>query len=222
MSRQSKAIKKQSRPSAKADCLAGVKISATTRRLGERLLDQQMWCWGRDIRCEAGNLLLAYGFERQRSAEDRQVSSYTLNVAPDGQLILWGGGLFYGDPRLGGLFLKRYEFRPKFTPLTRLAAVEGQAVTMPPARLPQSPDEAACLSRLLLEALACLSCYEAWVIAVKGINYRQQTLAEWHRKAVTPPDGGAAAWQTLAATLGQTLNPEKSKYLFGAQPEGLI
>jgi hypothetical protein len=41
---------------------------------------------------------------------------------PGSQIGLWGFGLFYGDARLGGLFLKRYKFTPKLTLSSQLPA----------------------------------------------------------------------------------------------------
>ncbi len=39
------------------------------RRFAERLISQQLWCFGCDIKHARGNLLRRYGFSRHRSKE---------------------------------------------------------------------------------------------------------------------------------------------------------
>ena len=47
------------------------------RRLGQSLLTQQCWCWGRDVTRPDGNLLLQYGFTRHRPpGQERGATTY--------------------------------------------------------------------------------------------------------------------------------------------------
>jgi hypothetical protein len=82
-------------------------------RIASVLLDQQMWCWGRDIVRSEGNLLLQFGFRKERPpATVSGCTAYILTPFPGCQLILWGFGLFFGLESSGGVFLRRYEFKP--------------------------------------------------------------------------------------------------------------
>jgi hypothetical protein len=174
-------------------------ISGATRRLGRGLLDQQMWCFGCDIRRPAGNLLLQYGFTRHRPPEGETGGScYILYPQPGCQIGLWGNGLFYGEVQLGGLFLKRYEFSPKLTGSPQLPAVNSQTVELPAGRKPQTEAEIERTCALLGRALSWVGRYEQWVQAVAGVDYRRQSVRAWHRKTVVPAGETAAAWQELA------------------------
>ena len=68
------------------------------RKTGTLLLDQQLWCWGQDIRRVDGNALLAYGFTRHRPPEGEHGSpAYEWRGSGRSRVILWGFGFFYGD-----------------------------------------------------------------------------------------------------------------------------
>ena len=81
------------------------------------LLSQQVWCWGRDILRPDGNWLIEVGFDRIEPPDDREGCSsvYSLALPNDRCVVLRGFGVFYGDICHGGVFLRRYEFRPKYT-----------------------------------------------------------------------------------------------------------
>ena len=174
-------------------------ISGATRRLGRGLLDQQMWCFGYDIRRPAANLLLQYGFTRHRPPEaERGSSCYILCPGPGCEIGLWGSGLFYGEAQLGGLVLKRFEFSPKLTGLPQLQAVDSWTAAPPAGRKPQTEAEIERTCALLGRALGWVGRYEKWVQAVAGFDYRLQSVRAWHRKVVIPAGEMAAAWQELA------------------------
>ncbi|MEM7342800.1 MAG: hypothetical protein AAF485_01025 [Chloroflexota bacterium] len=172
-------------------------LPGNLRRLGETLLDQQLWCWGQDVRRPEGNLLLAYGFTRHRTADVRR-SSYILTPSPACQIALWGFGFFYGDIQMGGLFLKRYQFRPKLAAAPQLSSHCINQAEAPATRQPRTPDEATQACFLSAAALHWISQYEQWVQTVAGFDYRQQSVQAWHRKAIVSADEMAAAWQELA------------------------
>ena len=81
------------------------------------LLSQQVWCWGRDILRPEGNWLLQNGFVCIKPPAERDGCSsvYTLQLPRGRCVVLRGFGAFYGDQRCGGVFLPRYEFRPRYT-----------------------------------------------------------------------------------------------------------
>ncbi|HVF09872.1 MAG TPA: hypothetical protein VNA16_03670 [Abditibacteriaceae bacterium] len=66
-------------------------LSGRARALGKRLLAQQCWCWGQDVRYVEGNLLLRYGFERRRAPQWQSgATTYLLRHLPDRVIALWG------------------------------------------------------------------------------------------------------------------------------------
>ena len=78
------------------------------------LLNQQLWCWGQDIEYAKGNLLIRYGFDRTRLSEGTS-SVYRLELSPESRVILRGFCVFFGQDGLGGLFIRRFGFSPKFS-----------------------------------------------------------------------------------------------------------
>ena len=69
----------------------------TVRRFGGRMMEQQVWCWGRDIEHSDGNLLIDFGFERHR---DRGVDDRSTCYRMDCDRLhvsLWGFGMFFGN-----------------------------------------------------------------------------------------------------------------------------
>lgn len=79
-------------------------MPAADRRLARELLDQQLWCWGCDIRRPEGNLLLEYGFRaHQPSAEGHSSTCYELSRDVVRTVLLWAFGASYLDAAEAGL-----------------------------------------------------------------------------------------------------------------------
>lgn len=188
-------------------CLPGM-----VRRHGTRLLNQQFWLWGQDIR-RGDNILLRYGFQRTRPQGDVQGGRcYTTRIDARRTVVLWGFGIFYGDEALGGLYLSRF----------RLDPLLGESGTPPvnvwapanlPAFAPPVDDRDWARARLLLdETLRWISAYETWVVAEMGPEYRRRCLASWSRP-VCPAAEGSARWLRLAhrcdATLDRAIAPDR-------------
>jgi len=172
-------------------------MSGEFRQWASNLLDQQIWCWGRDISRPDGNILLDLGMCRHRSP-GTGCTAYTGRVAGDGVVWLWGFGLMYCEPELGGVFLRRFGFHPMLVP-------------GPPARPVHKPDSLDLLVRpltsrqkdvagsLLRGAAGWVARYEHWVAETYGSVYREATLRARVKK---PPTVAArkmaAAWENLA------------------------
>lgn len=94
------------------------------RQQGAALMHQQCWLWGQDVKRPQENVLLDYGFTRHRAPETectRGCTGYEL-LLPDGRaIVLWGFGLFLGDRDLGGMYVKRYGFSPRWLKESRLS-----------------------------------------------------------------------------------------------------
>ena len=179
------------------------------RQFASALLDQQMWCWGWDIRRSEGNVLLQYGFSRWRPPEGILGSSaYQLSSPPSRQVVLWGFGLFYGDGADGGLYLKRFTFAPLWCPNPDLRAALWRPEELPEFRGPQTSGEQSSVQRLLSAALRWTAEYETWVLATLGADYRRQCLAGWD-KAVAKAETMPSHWLRLAGMSASLLTSER-------------
>ncbi|CAN5900555.1 hypothetical protein BH23PLA1_BH23PLA1_03650 [soil metagenome] len=172
-----------------------IEIPEPLRQKAARLLDQQMWCWGQDIRCPAGNALVRYGFERIPVAPGISgCTAYERIVPAGGQLVLWGSGLFHGDSADGGVALRRLEFRPTWTPLTRLPMALLTAGAVPCFDVVGDQER---VTRLLGAAVEEIIAYETWAAVSLGADHRCRCVAAWSR-AIVPADQIIPAWRALA------------------------
>ena len=147
--------------------------------LGIDLLNQQLWCWGRDVEHASGNLLLKYGFERtEKPAKSKATSIYEYEVSQTARVVLRGFGIFYGDDRWGGIFLQRYRFRPQYTRLTRLKKTCWQVEDLPKLSKPNEKTFEKCRS-LFADLVEWVYSYEKWVLEVEGTEYRRSTVNLW-------------------------------------------
>lgn len=173
-------------------------LPAEVRRLAPKLLDQQLWCWGCDIRRTEGNLLCAYGFVRLKAPEDvRQSSAYTLCFTHGAQVTLWAFGVFYGAPERGGIFVKRGGFEARYTPEPRLPITAWCGA--PNAQPPDTVQTCAHALSLLTALSAWIADYEAWIAAQTPPDYRAACVAAWfaHKRAV-PSEAMVKAWREIA------------------------
>lgn len=174
-------------------CLRAVRVRAS------RLLDLQLWCLGQDVRRE-GNLLLAYGFTKNRPPEKTPGSSeYSSRLAPDTTLTVWGYGMHLAQgAHQGGLFLRRFGFAPRHTPAGFMPQdcwhIKAWKRVRPPRTIKEELDTLQALSKLTY----ALSQYEQWVIDEIGVDYRVRNLAQWHRRPIVPADAIASSWSELA------------------------
>ena len=173
------------------------------------LLNQQIWCWGRDIECVDGNLLVQHGFQRiNKPASSDAASLYRLELSPTARIILRGFGVYCGDERWGGLFLRRFKFIPQLTPEPDLVRPAWSVEDLPLLELPRA-DQLECCQRLLLMLIDWIREYEVWIAERVGIAYRQDTLLDWQPQndTVVPGEEMAVAWRMLSEEV--TDNPEQ-------------
>ena len=184
------------------------------------MLEQQCWLWGRDVRYSAGNLLLAYGFERARPPQGTiGASAYQLRLLADEShprerlVALWGFGLWYGEwtldsdgalGEIGGIFIGRAEFGPCWSARVMPPAnVWSPAPLNAATRAPQGCHERRQARQLLAGALNWIADYESWALARVGHAERARQLDAWRqaRGTPTPPAEFAPAWRALAGRL---------------------
>ena len=96
----------------------GLGISEGLRRHAEWLMDQEMWCLGRDIRHPEGDALIRAGFQVWRPPTNVVGGNgYTWTMPDGGRLTLWAFGLCYTfKPESGLLYLSRFQFRLTWRP----------------------------------------------------------------------------------------------------------
>lgn len=169
------------------------------------LLNQQLWCWGRDIEGAKGNLLVRHGFQRiakPRGSSDASV--YRLEVSPTSRVILRGFGVFFGDDRWGGLFLRRFEFTPQLTVESDLTRPAWSSEDLPPLTFPRA-DQLTDYQNLLLALIDWIRRYEIWIAEHFGIKYRRRTLTTWKPKRglVIPAEEMPVDWRLLSVAISE-------------------
>lgn len=174
-------------------------VPSDVRKLGRVLLDQQMWCFGRDVSRAAGNALTEYGFSKISPPDEMNAPScYVRKETEDRrETRLWGFGIVYSEKGVGSLFLERRKFSPRLLAGGRFGGGVWRASDMPRCRMPRSDADTAAAWRLLGGISARLAEYEAWVRDEFGEEYRRRCIASWPKKTV-PADGMAESWMELA------------------------
>ncbi len=186
----------------------------TLLRAARGLLDQQLWCCGRDIHHPDGNALLRYGFERRRPPAGEAGSSAYALALPDGRrCTLWGFAVLLEAPPLGaGLLLRRHPFVARLTDTDACADVAAGAHASGGAlwrvdQLPRAGRTNECARgglglRLGAEAARALAEYERWALDALGADHRQRCEAERprgvRRRQAVPCVAQADAWSELA------------------------
>lgn len=175
---------------------------------GARLLHQQCWCWGADIRRPEGNLLLAYGFSRLRPPAGVAGSTHYWKDLETARIHLWGFGVVWQEPD-AACYVNRYQFRPIFVPADLL-----QHSIWSPEPLMTNPAGSGCGRRLIAQLASICSfaaAYEQWVAASQGEGYRARILQEWEQTIVSA-DQFASAWRELADRLRLLADDRASKF----------
>lgn len=184
------------------DTLVEYLLPHELRRLGKDLLNQQMWCWGYDIRRREGNLLSQYGFTKHAAPADSGLKPCYSLRSPDGTVIgLWGFGMYFSSGGAEGLLLKRFAFSPRLVPANEMRFDAWVPVDLPTVRQPGNRAEQDLACELLDASLRWVAGYERWVLAEAGPAHRIAAIDAWRgmRKriaadALSMPD----TWQLLA------------------------
>lgn len=174
---------------------------SAARKLGRILLDQQMWCWGRDVVRPEGNALLEYGFRRRRPPEGLMAASaYVLCPNPGQELRLWGFGLLWTEEETGSLFLRRRRFSPRLVSGPEAFEEVWRAEQTPATLRPRSESDHVLTRRLLKDAFSWIAGYERWAQRTLGADYRELCVTTWRKKSVPAPEM-ARCWERLARSL---------------------
>ena len=174
---------------------------------GTRLLAQQCWYWGCDVRRPAGNLLLEHGFARTRPPAGTDGSTiYTYAPTREVQIALWSFGVFIGREGLGGLFLDRFRFEPRPLDAAALPPSIWRREDLPPLRRPCERDRER-TAALLGDLIGWIVVYEDALLGSYGPGYREACLRQWSRqKLALPADQLVSGWQALAGAITAELS----------------
>lgn len=179
------------------------RLRATLRRRATSLLDQQLWCWGRDIVRPAGNVLLDLGMCRFRPPQSaREGNLYTCRVAGDAEVWLWGFGLLYCTREHGGIFLRRYGFDPLLLEHPPKNPVFRPGDLGPLAR-PTTASRRRTAAILVRAAVEWIAGYEHWVAEQFGIGYREAVLAARKKSPAVAAQDMAREWERIAKKAGR-------------------
>ncbi|MFO0816861.1 MAG: hypothetical protein U1A77_02890 [Pirellulales bacterium] len=168
------------------------------------LFDQQLWCFGRDISSpEHGNLLLEFGFDRLPHPHSASIASiYQLRLSEGRSLILRGFGVFWGDDRWGGLFVRRRSFRPQLTPLAKLTHPIWMSDDLP--RLTRVTEQELTQASRLLATATCGGIYWLMGLAWTWWAFLPVVVSCWilvrctRRASQLPTLGWSSAYVTIA------------------------
>ena len=184
-------------------------LSTNPAKHAANLLNQQLWCWGRDIEYAEGNLLMRHGFQRiEKPSGSESASVYRLELSPTARIVLRGFGVFCGDDRWGGMYVPRFEFTPQLTPESELMEPAWSPADLPPLAVPRQ-DQVRNSHQLLLTLIDWIRRYEVWIADKVGIDYRRESLLPWdakHRTTVSAEEM-SVAWRALGVAVAD--HPEQ-------------
>lgn len=170
-----------------------------------KLFEQQLWCWGEDVKHPQGNLLVKCGFDRQPppKGQEKFGSLYTRRIGRGGQVVLRGWGLLISDRTHGALCLMRYEFLPRLLPCDDIPSGLWDSHSLPKHFVPESDAD---LSRaLFLLAAVCrwIASYERWLSRALVSRYREETIEHWKKlkKTTFARERTLRLWRQLAQRL---------------------
>ncbi len=171
-----------------------------------RLLEQQFWLWGCDIRRPEGNILTQLGFEKIKApaATGLTTSQYRCPLSMTCSIALWGFGVCLGDAALGSIFVPRAALLPRscHTVIDTVTAWEPAWFDRlsPPAAM---RDVMPCY-QLVEQLIEWIAWYEQRVIDIAGQAHRQRSIETWKR-----PVPNAAPLEDQWRALGLALRTER-------------
>ena len=185
------------------------RVEGELLRQAVSLLNQQVWCWGRDILRPEGNWLCEIGFNRIEPPTDRKncTSMYTLAMPGRRCVMLRGFGVFYGDGQRGGVFLPRDEFHPQYTTRATLDCPPWSRADLPKLNPPTASQQHMCAT-LALDLIDWIWRYEVNILEQLGIEYRRSTLLEWDdgTRPFMPAEHVTSAWRELLFRVASNFN----------------
>ncbi len=174
-------------------------------QIARMLIDQQMWCWGCDVRRSDGNLLLSYGAIKRPSPNPRYNSAYSFQLAEETVLNLWGWGLWIACPKYGSLFLGRSGLQMSYMREVVLIPDVWCKQDLQLSNLMMDENDLAHAHHLLATAMQWIGNYETWLSTQVRSDYRENILAKWTQrkryKGGIPASEMAESWFNLSTVM---------------------
>lgn len=182
-----------------------LKISNQFQKAARMMIDQQMWCWGCDVRQAEKNLLSLYGADKRPSPNPRFHSAYVFQLEEQAIVNLWGWGLWISCPSLGSLFIARSHFKVYYTSVVIPTPDAWRKRDLPLMNFTGGIDELAHAHNLLTKALHWIGTYETWINTQFTLDYRERVLTKWPQKrrykGGVPAPEMAKEWFKLSTSL---------------------
>lgn len=148
-----------------------------------RLLDQQFWLWGCDIRRQEGNILSELGFEKIKAPTETglNTSQYRCPLSTTCWIALWGFGVCLTDFELGSVFVPRAGLFPRTCQGLIDTAPAWEPAWFDRLSPPATNRDVVPCYQLVHQLVAWIAWYEQRVIDIAGLAYRQQMIGAWKR-----------------------------------------
>lgn len=174
-------------------------------KLSNRMFDQQMWCWGCDIRNSNGNKMIEYGFSKLKNGTEKDSPSQYSIIYNEHKIFLWGFGGLIRQSKDNAIFIRRYDFYPK-----RLESVPEDLMANNPKDIKRLfvKDKSLlyeCDYNLLKVFYDLIMDYESWIIKQLGSEYREYTLSIWIKKKIVDTENLILTWRKLNDFLNNNL-----------------
>lgn len=166
-------------------------------KMSSKMFDQQMWCWGFDIREPMSNKLVQYGFGKVRISDDLKIPSQYSIIYKNYLIYLWGFGGLISKDKDHALFIKRFDLYPK-----QLEYIpEDLKICLYKDIEKYFMKDSYRLDNIHYELLAIfydmIIDYEQWIIKLMGIGYRENTLSSWIKKKIVDAENIIPTWKSL-------------------------
>ena len=163
-----------------------------------RLLDQQLWCLGRDVVELPGNALLQWGLERVSPPSRVYHHSYYRGTRCGADVVLWSWGLYHRVQGGDAILLRRARLDPVFVDGTDPPEGVWTSELVVGRRLANTEAEVDRFLVAAARAFEWLAEYEHWVRREFGARHRVEVVSRWRSPVVVGEDI-AGHWHRLAA-----------------------
>ena len=143
----------------------------------KRVIDVMLWCMGRDIESDEGDLLLLFGFSKQKVPKHIRGSNRYHIVFHGYEIVVWGFGMLVHDHNIG-VFVNRHRFEPKIVDMEKLQLHVVWHISDVVVR-DVKVEELTSINCMLDVLFKLLYRYERWVITWKGYGYRSLCISKY-------------------------------------------
>ncbi|MCO5215612.1 MAG: hypothetical protein M9953_04965 [Thermomicrobiales bacterium] len=171
-----------------------------------RVVRQQFWLFGWDIRRQEGNVLIELGFERTPNPTGAKSGSTRYHrVTAEGDIVtLWGFGVCWSSPDLGSIYVPRLKPRASWTPALSTVPEYWFTDIAGLFSAPSTHREQAASDDLTLRLLDWVIEYETSILERHGSQYRKDAIAAW-RDPFGDPMLLIQHWRTLRYQLARQM-----------------